>query len=101
MPNFQSWPQSIYPATGDLLSTTGGSGLVVDGIQQVPVSNTLPADQQVLVFMANNGQYIPNYSPFNRSVQINGVAVSDDYDIAINLSVGPAFTPVEINGSLV
>jgi hypothetical protein len=101
--SFQSYPQSVYPDTGDVTSATGDSSLVVTGIQRVPVEAVTPLDQQSIVFQASvgTGEYVPTYSPFNRSVQVNGVAVSDDYWIAVNLSLGPASTPVSLNGSLV
>jgi len=85
-PNFLSFPQSIFPETGDVASTLGDNNLVVDGIQRVPVEATAPVDQQSLVYQASvgTGEYVPTYSPFNRAVQCNGVAVSDDYDFYCN-----------------
>jgi hypothetical protein len=72
------------------------------GLQGVPVANTTPASGQVLEF--NGTDWTPSSTvntQANQSVSVNGVVLSDDYQIAINLAVGPASTPVEVNGSLV
>jgi hypothetical protein len=112
VPNFQEFPQSIWPDTGDVSSTVGASNLTVDGIQGTPVVPTLPVDQQSIVFQANvgTGEYVPTFSPYNRSLQVNGVGVSDDYwvfinfvdtEVQVNASFSPSGFPILANGSAV
>jgi hypothetical protein len=111
VPNNQEYPQAIYPDTGDVTSAVGDSNLVVAGIQRVPVVPTAPTDQQSIVFQASvgTGEYVPTFSPFNRTVQCNGVGVSDDYDFycnghdvstnQVNSATSPASQLVYVNGS--
>jgi hypothetical protein len=112
VPNNQEYPQAIYPDTGDVTSAVGDSNLVVAGIQRVPVVPTAPTDQQSIVFQASvgTGEYVPTFSPFNRSLQVNGVGVSDDYwlfinfvdtEIQVNSSHSPNGFPILVNGTAV
>lgn len=113
MPNsFQSYPQSIFPDQGDCTSTIGADALVVTGIQGTPVVSTLPADQQSIVFQASvgTGEYVPTFSPYNRSLQVNGIGVSDDYwvfvagsdtEVQVNSSYTPSGFPILVGGTAV
>jgi hypothetical protein len=96
-PNFLSFPQSIFPETGDVASTLGDNNLVVDGIQRVPVEATAPLDQQSIVYQASvgTGEYVPTFSPYNRSLLVNNIGVSDDYWVFVNYSD----TEVQVNAS--
>ncbi len=107
-PNSQIYPQTLYPAAGDVTSQPGSPNLTVDGIQNIPVVSTLPLDQQGLVFQGATAKYSPAYSPFNRSLQVNGVGVSDDYgvfvaevDLAfqVNSTYSPNGKPILVNGT--
>jgi hypothetical protein len=102
----------VYPLDGDVESLTGGDTLTVVGIQRVPVVPTAPTDQQSIVFQASvgTGEYVPTFSPFNRSLQVNGVGVSDDYwlfinfvdtEIQVNSSHSPNGFPILVNGTAV
>ena len=106
--NSQVFPQSTYPLTGDLASSPGNPNITVDGIQTIPVSPTLPLDQQTLVFQNILTEYVPSFSPLNRSLRVNGVGVSDDYgvfvaevDLAfqVNTSFPPNGKPILVNGA--
>jgi hypothetical protein len=107
MPNQQLWPQTTYPLVGDLQSTPGQQNVTVVGIQTVPVVPTTPLDQQSLIFQGTLTAYAPTYSPFNRSIQVNNVAMSDDYEFSVkfvdmefqtNSSFAPNSKPVFVNG---
>jgi hypothetical protein len=107
MPTQQLFPQTVYPIIGDVQSTPGAAKITVTGIQTIPVSPTTPTDQQVLVFQQSLLQYVPRYSPFNRSIQVNNIAMSDDYEFSVkfvdmefqtNSSFSPNGKPVLVNG---
>lgn len=109
MPNYQIWPQVTSPLAGDIQSNVGNPDTTVVGIQTVPVVSTTPQDQQSIVFQASEVAYVPTFSPFNRAVQCNNVAVSDDYDFycngidvstnQVNSATSPASQLVYCNGS--
>jgi hypothetical protein len=108
MPNQQLFPQSTYPLTGDIQSTPGAPKVTVTGIQTIPVSGTTPTDQQVLIFQQALSQYVPGSMFTNKSVQVNGAPVSDDYDfyvnfydtrIQVNSTNPPNGKPVLVNGA--
>ncbi len=107
MPNQQLFPQSTYPITGDVQSTPGIPTVTVVGIQGTPVISTVPVDQQSLVFQGTLGEYVPSYTPFNQSIKVDSIPVSDDYDFFVNLydmsfqvnsSFAPNGNPVLVNG---
>lgn len=98
--NREVFPGGIYPLAGDVQSTAGQQSVTVIGIQGVPVENTPPSDQSRLVYQASTSQWQP--TPIaNDSISVNGVCISDDYDITVNAPVGSNGTPVQVNGSLV
>jgi hypothetical protein len=108
--NSQVFPQSTWPLTGDLASSPGNPNITVDGIQNVPVLAGLPLDQQTLVYQAALSEYVPTYTPFNRSLLVNNVGVSDEYwvfvkridtEVQVNSSIAPNSFPVQANGSAV
>ena len=104
MSNQQLFPSSTYPLSGDVVSTAGNPTVTVTGIQNIPFSPTAPQDGQVPVFESSVNEWVPSSTTStqaNKSIQMNGIVVSDDYEISFNLPLGPASTPVEINGSLV
>jgi len=80
MANRESYPASLFPMQGDLLSSAGQVKVRVVGIQNEPVSPTIPAVAQGLIF--NGSLYEIVY--INSQLQVEGTAVSDDYTIAVN-----------------
>lgn len=83
--NREIFPGGVYPLQGDVQSTAGSSTVTVTGIQNIPVSTVPPTDGQVLQFSAASVQYGPANVPLNQSIQVNGVAVSDDCSIFVNV----------------
>lgn len=81
--NRQSYPNSVFPLTGDVTSTTGESGVVVEGIQKTPFSPDPPQTGQIPV-MNSDGSWHPEdpvvsgtdavgNSPTKNPVQIAGI----------------------------
>jgi hypothetical protein len=98
--NRQVFPSSLFPLRGDVSAEAGATRVVVQGLQTVPISTTPPSTTAPQTLVAIGGDlYTPEY--LDTSIQVNGVPVSDDYDIGVNLAIGPAGTPVKVNGSLV
>jgi hypothetical protein len=107
MANAQLFPQSTYPLVGDISSTAGSPNVTVVGIQTTPVQAGAPQDQQSIVFQGTVSAYVPTFSPFNRSVQVNSVAMSDDYHclvsnydtfFQVNSSYSGNGKPILVNG---
>lgn len=84
MPNSQLFPQSIYPIVGDISSTAGSPNVTVVGIQTIPVVAGTPQDLQVLQYSVSLGAWHAGTVPFNRSIQVNTIPMSDDYDFLVN-----------------
>ena len=100
MANQQLFPQSVYPIAGDVQSAPGSPLVIVKGIQTIPFSSTTPLAGQVPVFTA--GQWVPSSitsTQANESIQVNGVVVSDDYDISVNAVLGISNSPLFVNGA--
>lgn len=57
--NKQTYPNSIFPLTGDVTSTTGESDVAVTGIQKNKVSPQPPQNGQLLIFDGPTAQYVP------------------------------------------
>lgn len=71
----------VYPLTGDVQSTAGSPTVRVVGIQGIAVENIVPGPGAVLMFNQNNA----DWEPFERAcIQVNGLSVSDDYDMSVN-----------------
>jgi hypothetical protein len=60
--NRQVFPSSLFPLRGDLSAEAGATKVTVVGIQNTPVSPVAPLDQQVLKYIAADGQYEPTTS---------------------------------------
>lgn len=106
--NSQIFPQTLYPADGDVASQPGSPVLTVEGIQHVPVSPTSPTDGQTLVYQSAINSYVPGTVPFNQSILVNSLSVSDDYwvlvnfvdtEVQVNSSYPPNGFPILVNGS--
>jgi hypothetical protein len=93
MANREVYPSSLFPLRGDLSAEAGATTVEVVGLRNIPISPTLPTDGQVYSFVAVNDDWEPTTVPFNQSIKVNGVAMSDDYEIFVNA------THVSVNGS--
>ncbi len=71
----------VYPLTGDVLSTAGDQTVRVIGIQGIPVQRISPEPGSYLEYNQNAGRWEPI---LRASIQVNGITVSDDYDISVN-----------------
>jgi uncharacterized protein (DUF1684 family) len=78
--NREIFPGGIYPLEGDVTSQVGANTVTVVGLQTVPVAITPPATGQVL--QANSGVWTPSTLP--STVSVNGVPVSNDYEVAVS-----------------
>ena len=100
MANTQIDPSSSYPGSGDILTTPGSPFTTVVGIQTRPFSSTTPVEGQVPVY--TSGVWVPSStsnSQANQSIQVNGIAVSDDYSVSVNAVLGIANSPLFVNGA--
>jgi hypothetical protein len=95
MANRESYPAQLFPLRGDLSAEAGAVSVTVTGIQATPVVATAPSDGQVLI--AESGVW--TLQTLDSSILINGIPVSDDYDIGVNLTLGISSSPVLVNGA--
>ena len=82
----------VYPLTGDIESQAGNSTVAVVGIQRIGVSSAPPANADSLVYLETTNTWVP--TPLNCTIQINGVPVSDDPLVSVNV-----VKPILVNGS--
>lgn len=73
----------VYPLTGDVTSQAGNAPVRVVGLQGVSIVSTSPLGGANLQFNPNTGQWTPI---LRAAIQVNGVTVSDDYIITVNVS---------------
>jgi hypothetical protein len=59
MANIQTYPQQIYPISGDVQSHVGNPKVTVTGIQSTPVLAQLPLNGQLLIYDSATNNYIP------------------------------------------
>ena len=100
MSNQQLYPSNTYPISGDVQSTPGSPTVTVVGIQTVPFSATPPLPGQIPV--AIGGQWVPSnpsVTDANQSIQVNGVVMSDDYQVSVNAVLGISNSPLYVNGT--
>ncbi len=76
---------SIYPLIGDVTSTAGNATVTVTGIQGIPIASPFLDGGAALVYNAN----AHNWQPILRAtIQVNGLTVSDDFEISVNVPRG-------------
>lgn len=85
--NRQNYPNSVFPLTGDVTSTTGESGVVVEGIQKTPFAPDPPQTGQIPVMNSDgswhpedpvvSGTDAPGTSPTKNPVQVAGIDESN------------------------
>jgi len=98
--NRETFPASQSPLKGDVSGAAGATTVTVTGLQRIPVKAGTPSDQQVLTYVAADGQWeASGSSSGNRSIQVNGVTMSDDYDVGCNLVLGISNSPLFVNGA--
>ncbi len=81
----------IYPLQGDVQSTAGNAKVKVIGLQGIALQSVVPASGSVLEYNVNTNQWEPI---LNAQIQVNGLTVSDDPLISVNVS-----KPIKINGA--
>lgn len=100
MANRETFPASQSPLTGDISGAAGATRVTVTGLQTIPVKSGTPTDQQVLTYISADGMWEASSSGrANRSIEVNGIVMSDDYDIGVNLVLGTTNSPVLVNGA--
>lgn len=102
MPNQQIFPQSTYPITGDVQSTPGSPFVRVVGFQGTAVSSGTPTDGQVFVFNSATNSFVlssTTSTQANKSIQVNGVVMSDDYSVSVDAVLGISNSPMFVNGA--
>lgn len=88
--NREIYPNSVYPLQGDVTSQAGQSTVTVTGLQNIPVAGgSTILNGSLLAYL--NGTWTPT---LRAAIQVNGVTVSDDYLITVNVP-----KPVLVNGS--
>jgi hypothetical protein len=82
--NNQSWPQSVYPISGDVQSSVGSQTVTVTGLQGVSIAATAPSFAQTLQF--NGSQWTPglNFSPVSLTGQSANISATTILTPAIN-----------------
>lgn len=83
MANRQNLPQSVYPLTGDIKSTTGDPKVTVTGIQKTPFASDQPLPGQIPVMNTDgswhpedpvvSGTDAPGTTPTKNPVQVAGI----------------------------
>ena len=102
MSNQQVWPQTFGPGAGDILTTPGSPLTTVTGIQTAPVINQYPLNGQILIFDGPTNRYIPSSTTntqANKSIQVNGIVMSDDYEVSVNDVLGISNSAMFVNGA--
>lgn len=102
MSNQQIFPNSVYPGAGDILTNPGSPLTTVVGIQTIPFSPAPPTDGQVPVFVSALNEWLPSSisnTQANRSIQVNGVVMSDDYEASVNDVLGISNSGMFVNGA--
>jgi|SRR5271165_2252909 len=97
--NRETYPSSQSPLKGDVSGAAGATTVTVTGLQRTPISVNVPSNGNVLTFVSSTKMWTPSGNSFNNeSIQVNGVAVSDDYDVGVNLVLGISSSPMFVNG---
>lgn len=97
MANRETYPASQSPLLGDISGPAGATTVTVVGLQRTSMDSTPPNDQDALVYQLSSNKWVPT-ADANQSIAVNGVKVSDDYDIGFNLILGANISPVLVNG---
>jgi hypothetical protein len=80
--NREIFPAVLYPLVGDVQSQAGNQAVEVVGILSVPIVQSLNLSGQVLEYNLAQNSWVPT---LRASIQVNGMTVSDDYLVSINV----------------
>lgn len=92
MANREIYPGGIYPLTGDVQSQAGNTGVRVVGLQGIAIADDFVENGDALIYQSDTHNWVP--TPINSTIQVNGVPVSDDPFISVNVA-----KPILVNGS--
>lgn len=81
--NREIYPGGLYPLAGDVVSTPGSPSIAVVGIQGIPIQTVNLNGGEVLEYNPNVTAWVPT---LRAAIQVDGVTVSDDYTMAVNLT---------------
>lgn len=88
--NREIYPGGIYPLQGDVLSQAGNNLVAISKLQGTSLNANSPTPGTYLIF---DGVSWSPRQPWNNSVEVNGISISDDFDITVNV-----IKPVLVNG---
>lgn len=83
-------PGSIYPLIGDVTSTAGNNRVTVTGLEGIPLTLGPYASGVTWQYVSSTNTWQPI---LQATVQVNGVTVSNDPYISVNV-----LKPVLVNG---
>jgi hypothetical protein len=89
--NREIYPGGIYPLQGDLLSQAGNTNVRVVGLEGIPIQVKGMFGGEVMEYNVNSNQWVPT---LRATIQVNGVTVSDDPEVFVNL-----VKPITVNGT--
>jgi hypothetical protein len=85
MANRETYPSAQSPLQGDIQGPAGATLVTVIGLQTIPVSPAVPAQQAVLTFDGTQwSPEVPTYTIALEAADGTLTIVSDDWDIYIN-----------------
>jgi len=100
--NSETFPSSLFPLRGDISAESGATTVLVQGIQNIPVTTEPPADQSVLTFVGANGdiEWLPSGGRLD-AIYVNGNPVSEDALILVNNNfiLAGGYLGVLVNGT--
>jgi hypothetical protein len=80
--NREIFPAVLYPLIGDVRSQAGNQKVEVVGIVSIPIASTPTLSGQVLEYDLASNSWVPT---LRASIQVNGMTVSDDYIVSVNV----------------
>jgi hypothetical protein len=80
--NRETYPATLSPLLGDVLAGAGATGVIVTGLQGIPLRPS-PTDQQILRYIAANGDWEPSDAT-GTVIRVNLIPASDDPLVFVN-----------------
>jgi hypothetical protein len=81
---------TLYPLTGDVDSNAGSNSVSVVGLNNTPLQTSQLSSGSKLQYIANANAWV---STLVATVQVNGITISDDPTITVNVN-----RPIKVNG---